>query len=100
MSKMTTQELSTLMIDKITFITTDKQGKEKKWTTSPDVDHSSLCDGWDVEDFERDHEQAPRISKAKNFSAALALVRSARTKLQAPSGKLQAPSCKLDKTEL
>ena len=30
MSKMTTQELSTLMIDKITFITTDKQGKEKK----------------------------------------------------------------------
>ena len=56
MRKMTTQELSTLMIDKITFITTDKQGKEKKWTTSPDVDHSSLCDGWDVEDFERDHE--------------------------------------------
>ena len=56
MSKMTTQELSTLMIDKITFITTDKQGKEKKWTTSPDVDQSSLCDGWDVEDFERDHE--------------------------------------------
>ena len=56
MSKMTTQELSTLMIDKITFITTDKQGKEKKWTTSPDVDHSSMCDGWDVEDFERDHE--------------------------------------------
>ena len=54
---MTTQELSTLMIDKITFITTDKQAKEKKWTTSPDVDHSSLCDGWDVEDFERDNEE-------------------------------------------
>jgi hypothetical protein len=35
---------------------TDKQGKEKKWTTSPDVDHSSLCDGWDVEDFERESE--------------------------------------------
>ena len=30
--KMTTQELSTLMIDKITFIPTDKKGKEKKWT--------------------------------------------------------------------
>jgi hypothetical protein len=54
--KMTTQELSTLMIDKITFITTDKKGEEKKWTTSPDVDHSSLCDGWDVEDFERESE--------------------------------------------
>ena len=54
MRKMTTQELSTLMIDKITFITTDKQGKETTWTTSPDVDHSSLCDGWDVEDFEQD----------------------------------------------
>ena len=57
MSKMTTQELSTLMIDKITFITTDKKGEEKKWPTSPDVDHSSLCDGWDVEDFERDNEE-------------------------------------------
>ena len=33
------------------------EGKEKKWTTSPDVDHSSLCDGWDVEDFERDNEE-------------------------------------------
>ena len=49
---MTKQELSTLMIDKITFITTDKKDKETTWTTSPDVDHSSLCDGWDVEDFE------------------------------------------------
>ena len=95
--KMTNQELSTLMIDKITFITTDKQGKEKKWTTSPDVDHSSLCDGWDVEDFERDHEQAPRISKAKNFSAALALVTRSRPELQATSRKLQASSRKLDK---
>ena len=52
MRKMTTQELSTLMINKITFITTDKQGKETTWITSPDVDHSSLCDGWDVENFE------------------------------------------------
>ena len=52
MKKMTKQELSTLMIDKITFITTDKKDKETTWTTSPDVDHSSLCDGWDVEDFE------------------------------------------------
>ena len=56
MSKMTAQELSTLMIDKITFITTDPKGKETIWRTSPDVDHSSLCDGWDVEDFERDDE--------------------------------------------
>ena len=54
MKKMTTQELSTLMIDKITFITTDKQGRETTWTTSPEVDHSSLCDGWDIEDFEQD----------------------------------------------
>ena len=57
MRKMTTQELSTLMIDKITFITTDLKGKETTWRTSPDVDHSSLCDGWDVEDFERDDEK-------------------------------------------
>ena len=53
-SKMTAQELSTLMIDKITFITTDKQGRETTWTTSPEVDHSSFCDGWDIEDFEQD----------------------------------------------
>ena len=33
MRKMTTQELSTLMVDKITFITTDKNGKETDWTT-------------------------------------------------------------------
>ena len=51
---MTTQELSTLMIDKITFITVDKQGKEKKSTTAPQLDHSSFCDGWDVEDFEQE----------------------------------------------
>ena len=50
-SKMTTQELSTLMIDKITFITTDPKGRETTWRTSPDVDHSSLCDGWDVEEW-------------------------------------------------
>jgi len=55
-SKMTAQELSTLMIDKITFITTDPKGRETIWRTTPDVDHSSLCDGWDVEDFERDDE--------------------------------------------
>jgi len=55
MRKMTTQELSTLMIDKITFITTDLNGKETTWTTSPDVDHSSLCDGWDVGDFEYEY---------------------------------------------
>ena len=52
MRKMTTQELSTLMVDKISFITTAKCSKEPHWTTSPDVDHSSLCEGWDVEDFE------------------------------------------------
>ena len=56
MKKMTKQELSTLMIDKITFITTDPKGRETTWRTSPDVDHSSLCDGWDIEDFERDDE--------------------------------------------
>ena len=55
-SKMTAQELPTLMIDKITFITTDPKGRETTWRTSPDLDHSSLCDGWDVEDFERDDE--------------------------------------------
>ena len=98
MSKMTTQELSTLMIDKITFITTDKQGKEKKWTTSPDVDHSSLCDGWDVEDFERDHEQTTRASNGPRLPAALAMA--AGQRLQEGSRKLQATSRKLDKIKL
>ena len=52
--KMTKKELSTLMIDKITFITTDKKGKETTWRTTSDVDHSYLCDGWDIENFEED----------------------------------------------
>ena len=97
---MTDQELSTLMIDKITFITTDKQGKEKKWTTSPDVDHSSLCDGWDVEDFERDHEQAPRITNGQGLPWPCALAHGSGTELQATSHKLQASSRKLDKIKL
>ena len=52
--KMTEEELSTLMVDKVTFITTDKKGKETEWRTTPDVDHSFLCDGWSTEDFEED----------------------------------------------
>ena len=52
--KMTKKELSTLMIYKITFITTDKKGKETTWRTTPDVDHSYLCHGWDIENFEED----------------------------------------------
>ena len=52
--KMTKKELSTLMIYKITFITTDKKGKETIWRTTSDVDHSFLCDGWNIEDFEED----------------------------------------------
>jgi len=60
---MTAQELSTLMVDKITFTTTNKQGKETRWTTSPDVDHSSFCDGWDIEDFEIDNQQATSNDK-------------------------------------
>ena len=52
--KMTEEELSNLIVDKVTFITTDKDGKETKWRTTPDVDHSFLCDGWDIKDFEED----------------------------------------------
>ena len=52
--KKTKEELSTLMIDKITVITTDKKGKETIWRTTSDVDHSYLCDGWDIENFEED----------------------------------------------
>ena len=52
--KMTEQELQTLMVDKITFQTEDKKGNIKIWRTTNDVDHSSLCDGWDVENFEED----------------------------------------------
>ena len=97
---MTDQELSTLMIDKITFITTDKQGKEKKWTTSPDVDHSSLCDGWDVEDFERDHEQAPRITNGQGLPWPCALAKGSGPELQGASDKLQVSSRKLDTFKL
>ena len=52
--KMTKEELSTLMIDKITVITTDEKGKETIWRTTSDVDHSYLNDGWDIENFEED----------------------------------------------
>ena len=52
--KMTEEELSNLIVDKLTFITTDKKGKETIWRTTSDVDHSFLCDGWNIEDFEED----------------------------------------------
>ena len=51
---MTKEELASLLVDKLTFITTDKEGKETMWRTTSDVDHSFLCDGWNTEDFEED----------------------------------------------
>jgi hypothetical protein len=51
---MTEEELKSLLVDKLTFITIDKNGKETIWRTTPDVDHSFLCDGWDIKDFEED----------------------------------------------
>ena len=50
--KMTEEELSTILVDKLTFITTDKKGKETTWRTTWQVDHSSWCDGLSVKDFE------------------------------------------------
>ena len=52
--KMTKAELSNLIVDKLTFITTDKKGKETIWRTTSDVDHSYLNDGWNIENFEED----------------------------------------------
>ena len=52
--KMTEEELKSLLVDKLTFITIDKNGKETVWRTTSDVDHSFLCDGWDIKDFEED----------------------------------------------
>ena len=52
--KMTEEELSTILVDKLTFITTDKKGKETIWRTTSDVDHSYLNDCWDIENFEED----------------------------------------------
>ena len=51
---MTKEELESLLVDKLTFITIDKKGNEKIWRTTSDVDHSFLCDGWNIEDFEED----------------------------------------------
>ena len=51
---MTKEELASLLVDKLTFITIDKKGNEKIWRTASDVDHSFLCDGWNIEDFEED----------------------------------------------
>jgi hypothetical protein len=51
---MTKEELASLLVDKLTFITIDKKGNEKIWRTTSDVDHSFLCDGWNIEDFEED----------------------------------------------
>ena len=44
-------ELDTLSLWDITFRTTDEQGKERFWTTTNRVDHSSLCDSWKTQDF-------------------------------------------------
>ena len=32
----------------------NEKGKETIWRTTSDVDHSFLCDGWNIEDFEED----------------------------------------------
>ena len=52
--KMTEEELSTILVDKLTFITTDKKGKETTWRTTWQVAHSSWCDNLSVNDFEED----------------------------------------------
>ena len=65
--KMTEEELSTLMIDKITVITTDKKGKETIWRTTSDVDHSYLCDGWDIENFEEEQANGEVHKKARMY---------------------------------
>ena len=41
------------IIDEVRQIA-DKKGKETIWRTTSDVDHSFLCDGWNIEDFEED----------------------------------------------
>ena len=65
--KMTKKELSTLMIDKITFITTDEKGRETIWRTTSDVDHSYLCDGWDIENFEEEQANGEVHKKARMY---------------------------------
>ena len=65
---MTEEELSNLIVDKLTFITTDKKGKETTWRTTPDVDHSYLCDGWDIENFNMSDEKEETLKPIGIFS--------------------------------
>ena len=64
---MTEEELSTLMVYKVTVITTDKKGKETTWRTTPDVDHSYLCHGWDIENFEEEQANGEVHKKARMY---------------------------------
>ena len=65
--KMTEEELSNLIVDKLTFITTDKKGKETIWRTTSDVDHSYLNDGWDIENFEEEQANGEVHKKARMY---------------------------------
>ena len=35
----------------IIFYTVDEEGNKKFWKTNHNIDHSSLCEGWEVDDL-------------------------------------------------
>ena len=49
---MTKEELKSLCVDELTFLTTDKNGKVRLWTTTYKFDHSFICDAIEEDDLE------------------------------------------------
>ena len=50
--KITKEELESLCVDELTFLTTDKNGKVRLWTTTYKFDHSFICDAIEEDDLE------------------------------------------------
>tara|TARA_R110002051_G_scaffold220697_1_gene284474 strand:- start:198 stop:383 length:186 start_codon:yes stop_codon:yes gene_type:complete len=49
--KITEEELAGLSVWDIIFYTVDEEGNKKFWKTNHNIDHSSLCEGWEVDDL-------------------------------------------------
>jgi hypothetical protein len=48
---MNKEELESLCVDELTFLTTDKNGKVRYWATTYEFDHSFICSAIEEDDL-------------------------------------------------
>ena len=49
--QMNKEELESLCVDELTFLTTDKNGKVRYWATTYEFDHSFICNAIEEDDL-------------------------------------------------